>query len=693
MRHSTLIPMTLCAAAFMLPTLAGAQVFQISRTISKQLCPTHRAVPSIMDYNNDGKLDLFYAGQNFEDNNSPWAMPWKTSDGLRDTIIGTAWIPQAILHTATGDGNFNFGRCITYQWNNDNTGTAEGLPPSTYGKTLWLDFNNDGNLDALILGRSEYDWNPYAESPGDHWYNMLFQNNGSAASPKMFTYVNNSMQTFPSGNDEVSNPGIGNSNISFGDYNNDGYVDILFQCYRKWYNADGEEKGARYVGLFKNNGDGTFSEQKVFTPIAYDENRMPSGLFDINEETMEATPLMVAKPMSHGSAIFGDLNNDGYLDIITNGYSDDGLAFYIYKNNGDGTFSEMNLSDTYGVYEGDLKLADFNGDGLLDIYYSGTDNTADSPKHADILFNKGNFKFEASTQAGGNGLYGTSESIALVADFNHDGLYDVFERGWSSNKRDWFVGTFLQNTDGTFTLSQEMAESTGNSGGYAIGDINGDGTLDLVAAGYNAREGGAFEGEHNDSHADAYLGTNTDGATAPEAPTDVKAKASGKKITVSFKGNATSESYNVYVRNTTNGYISELIPANITTGKLLVTDGLQVALHSEDPSDVSYTVNVPDEGEYEVGVQTINPDMLTSTFSTATVSVGTGIAQVAQDANVNVELNGHELVVRAPQGTKVYVYDTAGSLVCISKANTPIVLGSRGVYLVKAANKVVKVNL
>lgn len=650
MKKSILLRSALLLAAAGASVNAGAQIFQWNEAISKQLCPMHRAVPSIIDYNADGKMDLFYGGQNFENNESPWALPTTTAAG-NDTIVGTGWFVQSILHTGLGEGNFQFGRVsATHQFENGNPGTALGLPPSTFGKTQWFDSNNDGTLDAFIFGRSEYGWNPNPETPGDHWYFMIYQNHANNS----FTYLNNSMQMFPSGNNEIQeNPEMGAGNISFGDYNNDGLQDILLQVYKKWFDEEGGEQGARFVGLYKNNGDGTFSEQKVFTPVAYEQCKKPAGLFNVDEETFEAVPTNVAKPSSKGAVAFGDFNNDGFLDIVQTGYGDDGPSFNIYKNNGDGTFQQIEMSEEYGAYECDVVLADYNNDGQLDIALFGA---GDNQTFGHLLLNQGDFNFQKSSYQEGNGLNAVAyQPCARIADFNHDDLIDIVIRGcWmdAENNGHWGTVVYQQNADGTFTQVQDMGRDFG-SGGFHIGDLDGDGTIDFVGSGYGGRANvGRFEGEGGDSYTDAYLGVNVDGVEAPEAPTEVSATAENGKLTVTFTGDESNlgYSYNVFVRNTETGWTAMLVPASIETGKLLVNEGLQVALRSTDPASISYTIAVPTDGTYEIGVQTIKPDFQTSAFVTTTVNAVTnGIATLKADTaqkTVKTIENGHVVIIK-----------------------------------------------
>jgi hypothetical protein len=457
------------------------------------------------------------------------------------------------------------------------------------------------------------------------------------------------------------------------DYDHDGYVDILTMCYNKWYDG-GEEKGARLVGLYHNNGDGTFTRKAVFSPIPYENNPQPKGLFNIDEETMETTPTLEARPMSHGSVAFGDLNNDGYPDIVTMGYSDDGPSLTMYRNNGNGTFQELPLDKSIftNAYEGDIAMGDFNGDGLQDLLIIGT--PADGgEKHADLYYNDGDFNFHCSSRAEGNGLYGYSQAGARVCDLNHDGLLDVVVGGWCQENSDWAVDVFSQNTDGTFTHSQRMPHWA-NGGGFDLADINGDGATDYAVLGY----GWSTTGQTNSTSFDIMLNNNTDGAVAPDAPTNVKVEDKGDSIMISWAGDESNlgYGYNLYVKNTDTGWISQLVPANETTGKLLTFSNLSATLHSTDPASMSYTMKKPTScTNIEVGVQAIAPDYNASEFTKVRTSITAGISTISKGVGTST----------------VDVYSLDGKTIAKNVSVDKVNQLNKGVYILKSGKTVTKI--
>ncbi len=172
-----------------------------------------------------------------------------------------------------------------------------------YSSSRWIDYDNDGDLDILITGQ-------------ENWasYTVLYQNQGNNV------FIE---QT------DVSFYGVSTGNNDWGDYNNDGFPDLLLT-------------GGLSV-VFKNNGDGTFIYQ--------------SGI--------------ILQHLGKGTGNWGDLDNDGDLDIILTGYDNSSDVTKIYINNGDNIFTEATGLDLTGVSESSTAIGDYDNDGDLDIIISG----------------------------------------------------------------------------------------------------------------------------------------------------------------------------------------------------------------------------------------------------------------------------------------------------------------------------------
>ncbi|MGD1044611.1 MAG: FG-GAP-like repeat-containing protein [Bacteroidota bacterium] len=138
---------------------------------------------------------------------------------------------------------------------------------------------------------------------------------------------------------------------TWGDFNNDGNMDLMINS-NALDNRDGFEVARNLVILY-GKGDGTFTYKWNGTNIVAN-NGLPqvAGIRSIDE---------------------GDYNNDGNLDIAAGAYGGGTFANYLYKNNGDGTFT--NVTTTDNVFSGgnrSIGFVDYNNDGFLDIFtYTG----------------------------------------------------------------------------------------------------------------------------------------------------------------------------------------------------------------------------------------------------------------------------------------------------------------------------------
>ncbi|MHB8605705.1 MAG: CRTAC1 family protein [Thermoplasmatota archaeon] len=212
-----------------------------------------------------------------------------------------------------------------------------------------------------------------------------------------------------------------------------------------------------------------------------------------------------------------------------------GIVFHRAGNNG-------STEEFRSVTGSGVCWADFNGDGLEDLYFvnskydTAAENTARDP-HAQLFRNNGDGSFTDVTNGSGADLRGWMNGCA-VADYNNDGLPDIFVAGWGEN-------TLLKNLGGfhfaNVTLSAGVSSIGKCSGGYAcwgqqgaFGDADGDGCLDLYVGDYvrydpahwNGNGPGDYEGQENFFFHNNCNGTFTDETAsaglsgAPTARTD-----------------------------------------------------------------------------------------------------------------------------------------------------------------------------
>lgn len=249
-------------------------------------------------------------------------------------------------------------------------------------------------------------------------------------------------------------PGFTGGNIIWGDYNNDGFLDILF--------AGGPYPWNGFSTIYTNNGDGTF--------------------------TLNQNSFLIK--LSNGAGAWVDVNNDGLLDIIISGYYQllQRPETKVYINNGDGTFSQTSNNIT-GVYYASIACADFDNNGTIDFVLSGLDR--DFIPTSKLYSNLGNGQFEEVAV----NLVGVWQGSAAWGDFNNDGTLDLVIAGKDDIDNNISKGVtklYRNNGDGTFTEVQTNIAGV-FTGSVSWGDFNSDGLLDLLVTGDRKFELFGFE--------------------------------------------------------------------------------------------------------------------------------------------------------------------------------------------------------
>jgi len=206
---------------------------------------------------------------------------------------------------------------------------------------------------------------------------------------------------------------------------------------------------------------------------------------DIKPFTDMAADLKLNNRNEAGGNITDDFNNDGYLDIITSDWDITLGHMHYYKNNGDGSFSDVTQQAGLAGFRGGLNMvqADYNNDGYIDILVlRGAWVPGMFGKQPNsLLRNNGDGTFtDVTIQSGLLSFHPTQ--AAVWRDFNNDGWLDIFIGNETSNPNDPQQSElYMSNGDGTFTNT--AAESNCNILGFIKGatsaDYNGDGRPDL----------------------------------------------------------------------------------------------------------------------------------------------------------------------------------------------------------------------
>ncbi len=407
-------------------------VLQNSPTPQKYLIETMPGGVALLDYNNDGLLDIFLVnGGHFS---NPMQLPenfdrhhphyWnrlyrQNKDGSFTDVTEQAGLANA------GDGNYGMGVAVG-------------------------DYDNDGFPDLYVTSYGK---------------NILYHNNGDGT----FT-------------DVTAKAGVagGGWSVSAGffDYDNDGKLDLFVTRYMGWDTQHSKDCGGNFHTycppgefprttniLYHNRGDGTFE--------------------DVSQRSG------IAAKKGHGLGVaFADYDGDGLTDIYV---ANDGMQQYLFHNNGNGTFTEVGLESGAALNADGGPLSgmgvvfqDYDNDGLPDVIVT----TLPRQTYA-VFHNDGHGSFsDRGLQTGITMLSGVTAGWGVgLEDFDNDGRKDLFvAQGHVLDNVEKIDPSlhYLEppllalNHGGRFEPADSGTQALWAARGTAFGDINNDGSIDVV---------------------------------------------------------------------------------------------------------------------------------------------------------------------------------------------------------------------
>jgi hypothetical protein len=193
-----------------------------------------------------------------------------------------------------------------------------------------------------------------------------------------------------------------------------------------------------------------------------------------------------------GGSIVDDFNNDGYDDIVLSSWSLTEPMRY-YRNNGNGSFTDVSDSSGLGYLTGGLNIiqTDYNNDGYKDIFVLRGGWKGKFGKNPNsLLRNNGDGTFTDVTKASGLLSFHPSQT-ATWADFNNDGWLDVFIGNETTpNEEPHPCQLFINNKNGTFTeiAAQAGCAITQFVKGVTSGDYDNDGRPDIFLSTLNGNK-------------------------------------------------------------------------------------------------------------------------------------------------------------------------------------------------------------
>ncbi|KPA17730.1 hypothetical protein MHK_002052, partial [Candidatus Magnetomorum sp. HK-1] len=464
-----------------------------------------------------------------------------------------------------------------------------GLPPYTEVENITLpgidrssvafgDYDNDGDLDILLAGRADsariakvfkntggiFTEDTNINLPGTNYCSVAFGDydndgdldillSGEFITPKI--YIN----TGGAFTEDTSNnlPYVRRSSVAFGDYDNDGDLDILLSGYT----------GTDPLAKVYQNTEGTFTEDKS-----------------------------ISLPGVHNSSVaFGDYDNDSDLDIILSGDSKNGKITKVYQNNG-GIFREDIDINLPGVNFSSVRFGDYDNDGDLDILLSGNSDTGKIVK----VYRNTEGDFSEDTNITLPGVYLSS---VVFGDYDNDGDLDILLSGLTDSDP---IARVYQNTGGNFTEDTAIALTGVSQSSVAFGDYDNDGDLDILLTGDS----------DNVKIAKIYRNNLTVFNTIPSAPLYLTSVVNGQTVQLSWSAGSDSETlsstglnYNIRIGSSSGAYdILSPMALPLSTGFRQISERGFI-------QNLTTTVHLNDIGTYYWSVQAIDTSLSGSSFS------------------------------------------------------------------------------
>ena len=391
--------------------------------------------PSFVDYDNDGDIDIYVSTEYHG-----------TNQGNR-------------LFENNGNGQF---KDVAVERGVDNkTGLGRGAS--------WGDYDNDGDMDMVVSNMPPSDRSIHI--PTTLYKNLLIET-GEANFEDVSREANLFRKAYPK-DQEIGGIGNTGAGVAWADYDNDGDLDLYWKCAE--YDIDN--------ALFRNNGDGTFT--------------------DVTEESGTAILEMVTEGNSQGSPNWTDVNQDGLIDLLV---TNEGDRKIMLLNQGDGTFENITPSfrtpaATAFLNPGNANgacVGDIDNDGDMDVFLPTADQS--NRLYISQLSDTGELSYKDISLTSGISHKSGARGCAM-GDFDNDGLLDIYVNngGFQDTLINDVIETlpifvqfyiaiepdvnklFRNNGDLTFSDLTWRARASGYAIGSGVGaaDIDDDGFLDL----------------------------------------------------------------------------------------------------------------------------------------------------------------------------------------------------------------------
>ncbi|MBL7783028.1 MAG: VCBS repeat-containing protein [Saprospiraceae bacterium] len=441
--------------------------------------------------------------------------------------------------------------------------------------------------------------------------------------------------------------GLTSGEIAWVDYNRDGHLDVSIMGVYVYFTSMTNQKVV-HLQVYRNLGNGTFA-----TPIEL------SGL-------------------EYGGLDWADYDNDGDPDLVVTGVngnqSSSNAATRIHRNDGNDGFTYVS-SSLPALNWGNVKWGDYDNDGDQDILISGQTALAaygisGSTSVCKIFKNNGNATF-TDIQAG---LTGVTAGYAAWKDYDNDGYLDIALQGQSS--AGVILKIYRNQQDGTFA-DMNMGLTGNYQGNLSWCDLNGDGLADLASGGlsgvniYLQSSSGSFSrnqslsgsfaafGDCNGDHKPDLVGTSssyavylnqTTAAPLPAVPSGAIAHRFGNDVLFTWDrpthagGTLNGNTYNVRTGTSANG-VNTVSPMSVVSSGFRQISNDGNAGHNHK----MYLKNLP-AGAYFWAVQAENSANQGGSFTSEQT-----FTLPASDVTAYLDIEGNDTICSG-SSTKLKVY-------------------------------------
>ena len=410
--------------------------YAASKTSLKYLLETMGGGVAMFDYDNDGRMDLFFtngaalkepmAKDELPDKSQPkyWNRLYQQkSDGTFTDVTERAGLKGVSYSMGAAAADYdNDGYCDLFVtgykainlYHNNRDGTFSDVTsklsinnPGWSTSAGWFDYDRDGRLDLFIVRYMEWDFESgatFCGGPTSALRAYCHPDNFKGASNILLHQRADGSFEDVSKSSGIADPSGKGLGLAFADFDNDGLTDVFVA------------NDSVRQSLFRNKGDGTFEDIAVLSGAAYDED---------------------GKTFAGMGVDCADYDNDGYMDVFITTLSNEKYAFY--RNNGDLSFTYVTNTSGVGqitlLYAGwGARIVDVDNDGLRDLFVAQShvldtiEKTTAYLKYKQpplLMRNTGKGFVNVSATAGAAFKSSVAARGAAFGDLNNDGQVDA----------------------------------------------------------------------------------------------------------------------------------------------------------------------------------------------------------------------------------------------------------------------------